>query len=136
MVACPRFGEQRNAQHSTLNNQQSTLNTQHSTFNAQRSNAGSAMPKIKAHATATRIRPGEPTLTCVTSGHEQSRACSIAHVAELADAYGSGPYGATRGGSSPLVSRTRFAVANRESPINKPQTPENYQASTASNRIA
>jgi hypothetical protein len=27
-----------------------------------------------------------------------------AHVAELADAYGSGPYGATRGGSSPLVS--------------------------------
>ena len=25
-------------------------------------------------------------------------------VAELADAYGSGPYGATRGGSSPLVS--------------------------------
>src|SRR4051812_5059380 len=29
-----------------------------------------------------------------------------AHVAELADAYGSGPYGATRGGSSPLVSRS------------------------------
>jgi hypothetical protein len=29
---------------------------------------------------------------------------SRAHVAELADAYGSGPYGATRGGSSPLVS--------------------------------
>src|SRR5207302_6896624 len=28
----------------------------------------------------------------------------VAHVAELADAYGSGPYGATRGGSSPLVS--------------------------------
>src|SRR5260221_4079519 len=28
----------------------------------------------------------------------------LAHVAELADAYGSGPYGATRGGSSPLVS--------------------------------
>src|SRR3989442_9990803 len=27
-----------------------------------------------------------------------------AHVAELADAYGSGPYGATRGGSRPLVS--------------------------------
>ena len=27
-----------------------------------------------------------------------------AHVAELADAYGSGPYGETRGGSSPLVS--------------------------------
>src|ERR1700730_1281253 len=27
-----------------------------------------------------------------------------AHVAELADAYGSGPYGVTRGGSSPLVS--------------------------------
>ena len=25
-------------------------------------------------------------------------------MAELADAYGSGPYGATRGGSSPLVS--------------------------------
>jgi demethylmenaquinone methyltransferase / 2-methoxy-6-polyprenyl-1,4-benzoquinol methylase len=31
---------------------------------------------------------------------------SLAHVAELADAYGSGPYGATRGGSSPLVSRS------------------------------
>ncbi len=29
---------------------------------------------------------------------------SVAHVAELADAYGSGPYGATLGGSSPLVS--------------------------------
>jgi hypothetical protein len=29
----------------------------------------------------------------------------LAHVAELADAYGSGPYGATRGGSSPLVSK-------------------------------
>src|SRR5947209_3261125 len=29
---------------------------------------------------------------------------SSAHVAELADAYGSGSYGATRGGSSPLVS--------------------------------
>ena len=28
----------------------------------------------------------------------------IAHVAELADAYDSGSYGATRGGSSPLVS--------------------------------
>lgn len=28
----------------------------------------------------------------------------LAHVAELADAYGSGPYGVTRGGSSPLVS--------------------------------
>ena len=27
-------------------------------------------------------------------------------MAELADAYGSGPYGATRGGSSPLVSTT------------------------------
>jgi hypothetical protein len=30
---------------------------------------------------------------------------SLARVAELADAYGSGPYGATRGGSSPLASR-------------------------------
>jgi hypothetical protein len=29
---------------------------------------------------------------------------SLARVAELADAYGSGPYGATRGGSSPLAS--------------------------------
>src|SRR5207342_637215 len=28
----------------------------------------------------------------------------FARVAELADAYGSGPYGATRGGSSPLAS--------------------------------
>src|SRR6266576_2541722 len=32
---------------------------------------------------------------------------SLAHVAELADAYGSGPYGETRGGSSPLVSKLR-----------------------------
>jgi hypothetical protein len=29
-------------------------------------------------------------------------------VAELADAYGSGPYGATRGGSSPLASNVSF----------------------------
>ena len=28
----------------------------------------------------------------------------VARVAELADAYGSGPYGETRGGSSPLAS--------------------------------
>lgn len=33
-----------------------------------------------------------------------------AHVAELADAYGSGPYGATRGGSSPLVSTTLGSI--------------------------
>ena len=33
-----------------------------------------------------------------------ARFVARAHVAELADAYGSGPYGATRGGSSPLVS--------------------------------
>src|SRR5436305_2639152 len=32
----------------------------------------------------------------------------FARVAELADAYGSGPYGATRGGSSPLASSYRF----------------------------
>ena len=31
-------------------------------------------------------------------------AAVLARVAELADAYGSGPYGATRGGSSPLAS--------------------------------
>ena len=35
----------------------------------------------------------------------------LAHVAELADAYGSGPYGATRGGSSPLVSTNVNAIA-------------------------
>src|SRR5437667_5746048 len=32
----------------------------------------------------------------------------FARVAELADAYGSGPYGATRGGSSPLASKDRL----------------------------
>jgi hypothetical protein len=32
------------------------------------------------------------------------RATGFARVAELADAYGSGPYGETRGGSSPLAS--------------------------------
>jgi hypothetical protein len=32
-------------------------------------------------------------------------------VAELADAYGSGPYGATRGGSSPLASNVSFYSA-------------------------
>jgi hypothetical protein len=31
-------------------------------------------------------------------------------VAELADAYGSGPYGETRGGSSPLASKRPFAI--------------------------
>ena len=31
-------------------------------------------------------------------------AAAVARVAEPADAYGSGPYGATRGGSSPLAS--------------------------------
>jgi hypothetical protein len=34
---------------------------------------------------------------------------AFAHVAELADAYGSGPYGETRGGSSPLVSSLPLA---------------------------
>jgi hypothetical protein len=34
----------------------------------------------------------------------QTYAPLIAHVAELADAYDSGSYGVTRGGSSPLVS--------------------------------
>jgi hypothetical protein len=34
--------------------------------------------------------------------------CRFARVAELADAYGSGPYGATRGGSSPLASNLSF----------------------------
>ena len=36
-------------------------------------------------------------------------ASHVARVAELADAYGSGPYGETRGGSSPLVS-TAFSL--------------------------
>jgi hypothetical protein len=35
----------------------------------------------------------------------------IARVAELADAYGSGPYGATRGGSSPLASTSAILKA-------------------------
>jgi hypothetical protein len=37
--------------------------------------------------------------------------CRFARVAELADAYGSGPYGATRGGSSPLASNVSFYSA-------------------------
>src|SRR5437868_9350399 len=43
-------------------------------------------------------------LTCAAGVAEQCRGVPSAHVAELADAYGSGPYGETRGGSSPLVS--------------------------------
>lgn len=35
----------------------------------------------------------------------------VAHVAELADAYDSGSYGATRGGSSPLVSTILIRVS-------------------------
>ena len=38
------------------------------------------------------------------SARNLATALPYARVAELADAYGSGPYGATRGGSSPLVS--------------------------------
>gem|GEM_PF-4568910 len=34
----------------------------------------------------------------------------VAHVAELADAYDSGSYGVTRGGSSPLVSTIVFRI--------------------------
>src|SRR5207247_10033036 len=36
--------------------------------------------------------------------HAHCKAAAYARVAELADAYGSGPYGETRGGSSPLAS--------------------------------
>ena len=36
---------------------------------------------------------------------------SLARVAELADAYGSGPYGATRGGSSPLASTNSLSLS-------------------------
>ena len=36
--------------------------------------------------------------------HAHCTAPAYARVAELADAYGSGPYGETRGGSSPLAS--------------------------------
>src|SRR5262249_32021903 len=38
----------------------------------------------------------------------------FARVAELADAYGSGPYGETRGGSSPLASRLEFSLPRIE----------------------
>ena len=38
-------------------------------------------------------------------------ATGFARVAELADAYGSGPYGETRGGSSPLASSARVSPA-------------------------
>jgi hypothetical protein len=44
------------------------------------------------------------------------RAAAYARVAELADAYGSGPYGETRGGSSPLASSyfpLRCALADK-----------------------
>jgi hypothetical protein len=42
-------------------------------------------------------------------------------VAELADAYGSGPYGETRGGSSPLASsaRSRLPALSKSEPIGK-----------------
>ena len=40
-------------------------------------------------------------------------AAAQARVAELADAYGSGPYGETRGGSSPLAS-SNFPSLNRD----------------------
>jgi hypothetical protein len=39
----------------------------------------------------------------------------FARVAELADAYGSGPYGETRGGSSPLASTACFTLPTYES---------------------
>src|SRR5213595_2235564 len=39
---------------------------------------------------------------------------SLARVAESADAYGSGPYGATRGGSSPLASTPFFRSCGAE----------------------
>src|SRR5438034_52923 len=44
---------------------------------------------------------------CAAPAHKSAslRHLFSAHVAEPADAYGSGPYGATRGGSSPLVSK-------------------------------
>ena len=37
----------------------------------------------------------------------------VAHVAELADAYDSGSYGVTRGGSSPLVSTIVFRILKK-----------------------
>ena len=40
------------------------------------------------------------------------RAAAYARVAELADAYGSGPYGETRGGSSPLASTKPLLTCN------------------------
>jgi hypothetical protein len=45
------------------------------------------------------------------SARNLATALRYARVAKLADAYGSGPYGATRGGSSPLVSTTFVARA-------------------------
>ena len=46
------------------------------------------------------------------------RATGFARVAELADAYGSGPYGETRGGSSPLASSVWLSstLSGRENP--------------------
>ena len=40
------------------------------------------------------------------------RVAVYARVAELADAYGSGPYGETRGGSSPLASTKPLLTCN------------------------
>jgi hypothetical protein len=45
--------------------------------------------------------------------HTHCRAAAYARVAELADAYGSGPYGETRGGSSPLASSNFPLTFNR-----------------------
>ena len=42
--------------------------------------------------------------TLFTFSFDTIRCLVLAHVAELADAYASGAYGETRGGSSPLVS--------------------------------
>src|SRR4030095_13655783 len=44
----------------------------------------------------------------------------FARVAELADAYGSGPYGATRGGSSPLASSSSCRTTDPRSTSNCP----------------
>src|SRR5205807_5548742 len=51
--------------------------------------------------------------------HGHFKNAAAARVAELADAYGSGPYGETRGGSSPLASS---ACLSPERPYLEPKT--------------
>src|SRR6059058_2261623 len=61
---------------------------------------------VRANLRISGVRPlRDPRFDLAGGWHARIvRATGFARVAELADAYGSGPYGETRGGSSPLAS--------------------------------